>query len=148
MSLDNRTIPLVRTLPDFEILEVKGVTNFTPVLSFGGASVGITYSTQAGFYSKINGIIFIGVTLILTSKGSSTGDALISIPELGAAASVLFPCSVVSNNVTISNALKAQIVPNTGIRLVNEISGGSVAVLSNAELANNSTIRLAGFYFL
>lgn len=49
---------------------------FTPSLSFGGASVGITYSVQWGRYKIIgNGLCVIEAQITLTSKGSSTGNA-------------------------------------------------------------------------
>jgi hypothetical protein len=53
---------------------------WVPVLAFGGASVGITYSTQAGRYTKIgNRTTFVAV-VNLTSKGSSVGAATVSVP--------------------------------------------------------------------
>ena len=36
----------------------KDYDTYTPVLSFGGNSTGITYTKQTGYYSKINNIIF------------------------------------------------------------------------------------------
>ena len=57
---------------------------FTPTLSFGGASVGITYSQQFGKYTQIGNIVFCYADLQLTSKGSSTGMALINgLPVAG-----------------------------------------------------------------
>lgn len=52
--------------------------SFTPVLAFGGASTGITYSIQEGFYIRTGSLCFINIQIILTSKGSSTGNASIS----------------------------------------------------------------------
>ena len=50
----------------------------TPVLAFGGASVGITYSRQVLRYTRIGNKVFIHIDLALTNKGSSTGDATIT----------------------------------------------------------------------
>lgn len=51
---------------------------WTPGISFGGASVGVTYSTQLGTY-QINGrLVTCNFRIILTSKGSSTGGMKIT----------------------------------------------------------------------
>lgn len=60
------------TLDDYE----EGT--WTPTLSFGGGSTGITYLTRIGSYIKIGRLVFIDFEIDLTSKGSSTGSALIS----------------------------------------------------------------------
>lgn len=52
--------------------------SFTPVLAFGGASVGITYSEQEGAYTRIGNIVFGFISMVLTSKGTSIGSATIS----------------------------------------------------------------------
>src|SRR5262245_45536848 len=51
---------------------------FTPALTFGGASVGITYATQSGFYTRIGRLVHIEIAIMLTSVGSSTGNAVIT----------------------------------------------------------------------
>ena len=58
------------------ILQTTGT--FTPVLAFGGASVGITYSVQTAQYTRIGDVVTFMVTIATTSKGSSTGVATIT----------------------------------------------------------------------
>jgi hypothetical protein len=60
------------TLDDYE----EGT--WTPVLRFGGASVGITYIAQRGTYTKIGNNVTIQFGMYLNSKGSSTGVATVS----------------------------------------------------------------------
>jgi hypothetical protein len=60
------------TLDDYE----EGT--FTPTLTFGGASVGMTYTTQVGAYTKIGNRVFFDLNVVLTNKGSSTGLAAVS----------------------------------------------------------------------
>lgn len=48
---------------------------FTPTLEFGGASTGITYSTQQGMYVRIGKLIWVNFKIVLTNKGTSTGEA-------------------------------------------------------------------------
>lgn len=59
------------TLDDYE----EGT--WTPTLQFGGASTGITYSTQTGTYIKIGRSVTLQARITLTSKGSATGNATI-----------------------------------------------------------------------
>lgn len=51
---------------------------WTPAISFGGGTTGITYGTQAGSYSIDGDLITLHGKLILTSKGSSVGTAKIT----------------------------------------------------------------------
>lgn len=53
-------------------------TSWTPVLNFGGGTIGITYSTQSGTYVQIGKLIVAEFIITLTSKGSSTGGATIT----------------------------------------------------------------------
>ena len=63
-------------------LSLSAITplNFAPTLAFGGASVGVTYSANAGRYLKIGKLVKLYGRIILTSKGTSTGAATISLP--------------------------------------------------------------------
>lgn len=60
------------TLDDYE----EGT--FTPALNFGGATTGITYTTQSGVYNKTGGVVWTQLTIVLTSKGSAVGAATIT----------------------------------------------------------------------
>jgi hypothetical protein len=62
------------TLDDYE----EGT--FTPTLTFGGGSTGITYNAQVGRYTKVGRLVTVSFTIQLTNKGSSTGDAKVSLP--------------------------------------------------------------------
>ena len=63
----------VNTLDDYE----EGT--WTPALTFGGASTGITYGASTlGRYTKVGNLVTLTGMLTLTSKGSSTGAAQIT----------------------------------------------------------------------
>jgi len=53
---------------------------YTPAISFGGGTTGIGYSTQVGFYTKIGRLCFVTMRVTLSSKGSSTGVAAVTLP--------------------------------------------------------------------
>ena len=50
---------------------------FTPTLTFGGASVGITYAVNSGSYTKVGRLVTGRFIIVLSSKGSSVGGASI-----------------------------------------------------------------------
>ncbi len=50
---------------------------WTPTIEFSGASVGVTYSKQNGFYTKVGNLVTASCYVVLSSKGTSTGDAKI-----------------------------------------------------------------------
>ena len=51
---------------------------WTPSLLFGGAAVGMTYTTQVGWYTKWGRVIFAGLNIALSAKGASVGAATIT----------------------------------------------------------------------
>ena len=51
---------------------------WTPGISFGGGTTGITCSTQKGIYTRIGKLVTAQFSITLTSKGSSTGIARIT----------------------------------------------------------------------
>src|SRR5688572_30350818 len=52
--------------------------SWTPTLQFGGASVDIAYTTRVGRYIRAGNLVTVWATIVLSSNGSSTGDATIS----------------------------------------------------------------------
>ena len=71
----NRTV----TWPDAAgTVALETDSTFVPVVSFGGASVGITYTTRVGIYSLIGNTVTFSISITLSSKGSSTGNVNIS----------------------------------------------------------------------
>lgn len=50
---------------------------WTPALTFGGGSTGLTYSARAGSYTKIGNRVIVDGRMTLSAKGSSTGTALV-----------------------------------------------------------------------
>lgn len=55
-------------------------TSWTPAIAFGGASVGVTYTTQVGQYLTLGYFVAALFNVVLSSKGSSTGSMTLSLP--------------------------------------------------------------------
>ena len=62
------------TLDDYE----EGT--FTPELKFGGNAVSLTYGSRAGIYTKIGRCVTVSFVMVLSAKGSSSGNATVSLP--------------------------------------------------------------------
>lgn len=60
------------TLDDYE----EGT--WTPTMTLGGASVGLTYTTQTATYTKIGRLVHIQGRVTLSAKGSSVGNVVLN----------------------------------------------------------------------
>lgn len=122
---------------------------FTPVLSFGGASVGITYGAQAGKYWLIGPIVFFDITIILTSKGSSTGTAAVSLPFTSANDGHQLSVNIQSNITFPASctALVGEIVANTSAVSIQGYGSTAIVSATNTQFANTSILLITGFYW-
>jgi hypothetical protein len=68
---------------------------WTPSLKFGGANVGMTFTAQIGYISRLgNGQVDAYFNIVLSAKGSSTGAATITGLPLTNKLNVLGDCSI------------------------------------------------------
>jgi hypothetical protein len=68
---------------------------FTPTIAFGGASVGVTYDTQSGHYTKIGDVVHVSIVVILTSNGTSVGSVTLgTLPFAARATNPVNQCGV------------------------------------------------------
>jgi len=126
---------------------------WTPALQFGGASTGITYSSQLGTYTAISREVICRFRMVLTSVGSSTGVATIAgLPftsnidatNYGSGGLV----SAYSGMASISATPTIEIGP--GSTIVSLLSAGatSTAALTNSNFTNTTVINGAFGYFI
>ena len=125
---------------------------FTPTITFSGASVGITYSTQNGLYTRIGDVVHVIANVRLTSKGSSTGTANIAgLPYSqrtltdGEAA-----ISIQANNMasTVITQVMGYVVSGSNTILFQRFSTGAAITLADADFANNTIVRVRVSYFI
>lgn len=78
--IDDASASAQRTTLGLGTAAVEAYTEgtFAPALTFGGAAVGMTFTTTAGSYEKIGKNTHIRLRLTLSAKGSSTGAAVIT----------------------------------------------------------------------
>lgn len=119
---------------------------WTPVLAFGGASVGITYGTQIGQYVRTGNLIHFSINIVLTSKGSSTGSASITLPFAAAAGAqwrLTSFATISAGDIEMATVAGGASVVSLAKRTV---STGVGAAMTNADLTNTSTLLITGFY--
>ena len=134
------------TLDDYE----EGT--WTPAVSFGNGTTGITFTTQSGGYIKVGAQVTVWAQVNMSSKGSSTGSARITnlpFTNVNASgrsegASVVFnfwtnfsgtpiPLGYVQNNATT-------------ISISNGIASNSISALADTNFTNTSNFYFNGTY--
>lgn len=123
--------------------------NFTPVLSFAGSSVGVSYTSRFGLWVKIRDIVFYSGRVELSNKGSSVGSLQIQsfpIPSEDVANSNKLFQVLLSNTV---GSLQANYVGifdlnSTVMRVIN-MSANTVQSITNSDVANNLVVSFSGW---
>ena len=116
-----------------------------PDLQFGEAKVGITYSTQEGYYQKVGDRVSCVFRIALTSKGTSTGAA--SIYGLPFKALSYVPVTVYFNKITYANQLIAQTAAASTYIVFREVTeGGALTLINHTDFADDSELSGSVFY--
>jgi len=130
------------------------ITAFTPVLNFGGGTTGITYGTQSGSYVRIGPIIHFALTIVLTSKGSSTGNMQVSgLPFACNTAwptggTVIFPAY--TDDVTYTGNVYAYLTPgSSAFAMYQQVTHpGNPTILQETGITNTGVLAFSGIYSL
>jgi hypothetical protein len=142
----------------YMLMNVQGTVamgTWTPALTFGGLNVGMTFTTQQGFFQKLNNLVFIWFTLQLSNKGTSAGTAAITgLPQIINASmganDVPIPITILfsATALPMGSLLSAVLVPGTAtlqIRMF-PVSGGGKITYGQLDFNNNTYINGAGVY--
>ncbi len=133
-------------------LSAYSTGSFTPTLSFGGGTTGITYGANSGTYYLIGGIVFYALTITLTNKGSSTGSAFIDGFPIAAVStasrwSTAMITSVVTATATYNQFYLSAQPTSTSFAIGQSSSLGSgVIAATDTNFANTSNILVSGHY--
>jgi len=125
---------------------------FTPVLNFGGATTGITYSQQFGQFSQMGDRVDFTVLISLSNKGSATGNATITgfpitVGTVGAVAAMGY-YGIITLTATYTTLSLQMNGGATTANLIqsNEIGSGQIFT-THLNYANTSLFTVTGFYF-
>jgi hypothetical protein len=123
---------------------------FTPGVAFGGASVGVTYTSTEGTYTKIGNVCFFELTIIMSNKGSSTGNMTITglpFTSTNASATHRSEFAIYGSNIpTITAGLIGIVFNNVAVISPFHMSSGGAAQLTNAECNNGTAFIIGGHY--
>lgn len=122
---------------------------YTPALAFGGSSVGITYGTQAGRWSKVGNRIFFDFRVTLSSKGAQTGTATLSLPAavksgIGAPAFTVGYCDALAVGVVVP--LVAIGTSGSGDINLYKMVTGAMTTITDTDFTNTSDLIISGSY--
>lgn len=135
----------VNTLDDYE----EG--DWTPVLSFGGSVVGITYSLQLGSYVKIGRFVMLNGIVVLTNKGAAVGNALFTGLPFTIGNSNKFISSIKINfNAFTAGVIEVglQGVINTASFITTKNAAGVNTTMANTDYTNTSILVMYFCYMV
>lgn len=123
-------------------LNIYDEGTWTPVLRFGAASVGITYTIQTGTYTRIGNRVYCTLILTLSSKGSSVGSADISGLPFTVGQSAVNTARWSS---MATSYINMWVVPSAAgtviaIRALTAASASAGVAIANTDFNNNSNI--------
>lgn len=120
---------------------------FTPVLRFGSASVGLTYTVQQGRFTKIDDQCFFEIAITINAMGSSTG--VVDITGLPFTAAFLTQIPAYGNNWNIVGGIHSPFAfiaaGGTGLTLY-RTDTGLQAQYDDTNFTSGSVIYINGRY--
>lgn len=123
---------------------------FTPGLSFGGASVGMTFSTQVGRYIRIGSLVWFDINITLSAKGTSVGNALVTglpFTSVNASPSVAAPVGYATAlAASATTALVAIININATTIQIHRFTAGASVQITDADFGNTSDFYVSGLF--
>jgi hypothetical protein len=125
-------------------------TSFTPAITVGGSSTGVTTSQAIGQYSRIGSIVHFTITIVLTSIGGLTGSVLITGLPITSASLGNQAVPLICQNVTYAaGAICAAIVGgSTSITPYLQTTATTLTALSNTQVGNTSSFYVSGSYLV
>ena len=148
-SLNGITFPATQVASaDANTLDDYEEGTFTPVVTFGGASVGITYSDQGGFYTKIGNLVTCQIRIVLSNKGSSSGIAQIAnLPFTVAGGLALSAITARITSMTFADVYGGYAVPSATTLYLEEVTtAGTQSALTNSDFTNGTNIIITVSY--
>lgn len=127
--------------------KVQDTGTFTPSVAFSGASVGITYTTQSGQYTRVGNVVTFSINITLSNKGSSVGTLQITgLPYQSVALNQIISAPYI-DNVLGGITTAASNIPASGT-LMNFFNAAVNAsnVFFDTNVSNNTTINVTGSY--
>ena len=118
---------------------------WTPVLKFGGATTGITYTTQTGTYTKIGRMVCARATITLSSNGSASGGA--TVTGLPFTVAVTTAASIYQDGISYGGSLNLGAEGTVDRFAIQQVSeAGANSNLDRTSFSNTAFFTLAVCY--
>lgn len=134
------------TISDFE------VNTFTPSLSFANTSIGLTYTSRSGRYTKVGDMVFFSAYIVINSNGSSSGLARLEGLPFQASTTdssmewivnVTVTGGVLGSNLALIGRIKADTASEVLIQYQNSTGHTNI---TETELTDGASIFVTGTY--
>jgi hypothetical protein len=131
-----------------EVLDDYEEGTWTPTIEFGGASVGVSYSTNVGTYTKVGNLVKASCYVQMSSKGTSAGAARIQgLPFSVGSSANYTPAAVWLSNTSFADYPMFRVNSGETYFEIEEITNAGVrSVLTHANYADNSAFMLGVTY--
>jgi hypothetical protein len=133
------------TIPATGTAALVSSGTWTPGISFGGGTTGITYGTRVGRWTRFGNIIHASCYLPLTSKGSSTGNAVITgLPVAANSTASFYQTGTVRLNTMtgLSGHVQGFVSPSGTVYDLEYLGTGTVAHVADTHFTNTTDIML------
>lgn len=114
---------------------------FTPALTFGGGATGLTYTSRTGSYLLHGRALTVEIEIFLSSKGSSTGTAVIGTLPFTPTTPVTSVVDTIQGWSSITGPVFGA-VSGTSMTLVQGTTTVR-SVIADTNMANNTNLRLS-----
>ena len=122
---------------------------WTPVITFGGGNTGVAYSYQVGTYTKIGDLVTASCYMSLSSKGSSTGAAVLKeLPFTSRNLTAnLVPAALRLSNISFADfPMGWNQASSKDIHLQETTNAGTTTNLTDANFSNSSEVMISISY--
>lgn len=132
---------------DFDAFYETGT--WTPTVSFGGGSTGLTTSSSYGHYLKVGSLCYAYGRMVLTSKGTSIGNAELSLPLTAANREDGYQGGMIveaANLTSLTSSPSLRINDNVATGTLKHWSTTGTGNLTNANFTDTTIISYAATY--
>jgi hypothetical protein len=136
------------TSADVNVLDDYEEGAFTPAISFGGGTTGITYSIQSGQYAKVGRNVWVKALITLSAKGSSTGAMLLTGLPFAEAEALDCSCAIgnAGNLSGLTGGLLAYVVGSSSTIALAQWGAAGSTQLTDAVFTNSTHFYVSGWY--
>jgi hypothetical protein len=122
---------------------------WTPTIEFGNGTTGITYTAQAGYYTKVGNLVVATCYVQLANKGSSVGSAeLEGLPFTSSNETIaFFPATFRPRLISFADMFIGYVFNNTTTLGLEEVTNAGIqTALTNADFQNGSNFMVSVSY--